>query len=56
MDGVQHRSYKSVARLDGCWAHIASVMWYLGFERHQQQQTTTKQAKKKKKKKKAYDT
>ena len=26
---------KSGARVVGCSAHIASVLWYLGFERHQ---------------------
>ena len=26
---------KSVARVVGCYAHIASVLWYLGFEWHQ---------------------
>ena len=27
---------KSGARVVGCYAQIASVLWYLGFEQHQQ--------------------
>ena len=30
---------RSGARVVGCCAHIASVIWYLGFERHQPNRT-----------------
>lgn len=33
---------KSGARVVGCCAHIASVLWYLGFERHQPATKTSK--------------
>ena len=33
---------KSGARVVGCCAHIASVLWYLGFERHQPAPKATK--------------
>ena len=34
---------KSGSRIVGCCAHIASVMWFLGFYRHQQNESKTPQ-------------
>lgn len=31
---------KTGARVVGCSAHVASVLWYMGFERHHQQSIT----------------
>ena len=36
---------KSGSRIVGCCAHIASVMWFLGFYRHQQNESKTPQLK-----------
>ena len=36
---------KSGSRIVGCCAHIASVMWFLGFYRHQQNESKTSQLK-----------